>query len=129
MVFVLILYDLVVVLEVVYCVVVMYVGEIIEINCVFDIFCVLYYLYIEVLFVVIFEYNKGVCCFVVLFGMVLGCDDCLFGCLFVLCCKYVVDDCCKVWLVFDMLVLVNDVMCVCCIKLFNVFNFDLMGGV
>lgn len=72
----------------------------VEIGDVKDIFCVLCYFYIQVLLCVLLEFVQDKVCLVLLLGVVLGKYDCFNGCLFNLCCFYVMDKCCSEELVF-----------------------------
>jgi dipeptide transport system ATP-binding protein len=95
MALVLISHDLAVVSQVAQRVAVMYAGEIIETNCVPDIFANPHHPYTEALLAAIPEHNRGAKRLAALPGMVPGRDDRPKGCLFAPRCKYVVDDCLK----------------------------------
>lgn len=90
---VLIIYDLGVVVQVVDCVVVMYVGKIVEIGIRRDIFYMLQYLYIKGLLCLVFWLDLYESEFVFIVGLFFDLFVFLFGCLFVFCCFYVMEVC------------------------------------
>lgn len=105
-----IIYNFGVVVEMVDCVVVMYGGCVVEEGDVIEIFKVLCYFYIMGLFNFIFCFSEDEYvyvfgqfkkCLEVIFGNVFNLFNLFFGCIFELCCKFVVFQCLQVVLVFE----------------------------